>query len=520
MLVGISDSERLVILAGIWAVRAVTPISFLHLLLSILWPSYSLRRYRPITGYTLIEVAFYLFFFLPRKAFLQKPAVHPPPLSPEDRHQLFTRCLHHLKDAQSFNQWFLDAPPRIPRQNVLEWLKWGFFAGEQCTNDTCSKHDEELEEYLKALENALGERFPPGVDPKLKSIRITLDDVVVYHRPVVWYLIVCIVDAISSSILKYYGFTHFSAPVPTFPPRLHTIFSTRSPSPVLSYWYKPGSTSKQPTPLLFLHGIGIGLFPYIPLLVSYSKAHTDAGILVPEFLNISGRITRPPLSPRQFESALGRIFHYHQITSYNLVGHSYGTGLSSTLIRSTTQSSHPLIPKPSSVTLLDPIPILLHLPSVARNFLYRKPKSANEHEIYFFACTDLGVAHSLSRYFFWTECALWKEDLDSLGPDKPCKQGPNVSKPRVAVVLSGEDIIVDSPAIWTYLTDTLPPTLKTTDPRPFIPPAPHPDAFIPTVCEGGNIEAYYLGGLDHAQMFLRRESWSGLVEVIDRVSRD
>ncbi|CAE6426492.1 unnamed protein product [Rhizoctonia solani] len=517
MFVGISELERLVILAGIWALRAITPISFLHLVLSTSH-SYSLRGYYLITSYTLIEVLFYLFFFLPRKAFLQKPAVHPPPLSPEDREQLFSRCLAHLKDAQSFNQWFLDSPSQVPRQNVLEWLKWGFFAGEPCVNDRCSKHDEELEEYLGQLEHALGEKFPPGYDPKLKSIRITLDDVVVYHRPVVWYLVVCIVDTISSTILKYHGFIHFSAPVPVFPPRLHTLFSPRSPSPVLSYWYKPG-TSRQPTPLLFLHGIGIGLFPYVPLLIAYSKVHPDAGILVPEFLNISGRITRPPLSPRQFQSALGTIFHYHQITSYNLAGHSYGTGLSSILIRSTAQSLQPLIPKPSSVTLLDPIPILLHLPSVARNFLYRKPQNANEHEIYFFACTDLGVAHSLARHFFWTECVLWKEDLDSLRPDELENEGPDVSKPRVAIVLSGEDIIVDSPAIWTYLTNTSPPMLKTAEPRPFVPPAPHPDAFIPTICEGGNIEAYYLGGLDHAQMFLRGESWKGLIRVIDRVSR-
>ncbi|KAF8719135.1 hypothetical protein RHS02_09094, partial [Rhizoctonia solani] len=520
MLVGISQLERLVVLAGIYAIRAITPISFFHLSLSVFWSSYPLRRYYPITTYTLIEVVFYLFFFLPRKAFLQRPAVHPPPLSSEDRHQLFARCIAHLKDDQSFNQWFLDSPSHVPRENVAQWLKWGFFAGEPCINEKCSKHDEELEEYVQALEKSLGKRFSPGYDPKLKSIRITLDDVVVYHRPVIWYFVrTTYLFNPASAVLRYHGFTHYSAPVPIFPPRLHTIFSTRSPSPLLSYWYKAGSTTKQPTPLLFLHGIGIGLLPYLPLLIFYSGAHPDAGILVPEFLNISGRITRPPLSPREFQLALGAIFNDHQITSYNLAGHSYGTGISSIMIRSTAQSDHPLIPRPSSVTLFDPIPILLHLPSVARNFLYRKPKSANEHEIYYFACTDPGVAHSLSRYFFWTECVIWKEDLDSLWHDEP-REGSTDSKPRVAVVLSGEDIIVDSPAIWTYLTNTAPPTLKTTDLRPFVPPVPHPDAFVPTTCEGGNIEAYYLGGLDHAQMFLRRESWKGLIKVIDRVSRD
>ncbi|KAJ1309341.1 hypothetical protein OPQ81_006120 [Rhizoctonia solani] len=496
MLIGTSELERFVILASIWAIRSVTPVSFLHILLVIFWSTYPLRNVRIITFYALLEALFYLFVYLPRKSHLQKPAVHPPPLSPTERHELFIRCLSHLTDAQSFKRWFLDSSAEIRRENVIEWMKWGFFAGEACLAETYEKHDEELEEYLEALEKALGETFPPGYNPELKSIRTTMDDVVVYHRPMIWYLVVCVVDTICAAVLHHSGFTHYSSPGSIFPPRLHTFFS--SPSPQMSYWYKSGST-KQPA-FLFLHGIGIGLFPYIPLIISYSKSHPDTPIIVPEFLSVSTRITRPPLSPQEFHSALGTIFQTHNITSYNLAAHSYGTGLASTLIHS------PSLPKPHSTTLLDPIPILLHLPSVARNFLYRTPSKANEHEIYYFACTDMGVAHSLARHFFWTECVLWKEDLDSLG--------------RVAVVLSGDDIIVDSTAVWTYLTNRPRPDLKRSEPKPFVTPVPHPDSWIPTVCEGGNVQVYYLGGLDHAQMFLRKESWRGLIKVIDRVSID
>ncbi|KAG8681426.1 hypothetical protein FRC11_001126, partial [Ceratobasidium sp. 423] len=480
MLIGTSELERFVILTSIYAIRAITPISFLHVLLSAFWSSYRLRTVHIITLYALVESGFYLFVFLPRKAHLQKPAVHPPPPSAQDRHKLFTRCLSHLTSPNSFKRWFLDSSAEIRRENVIEWLKWGFFAGEACADQTSGKHDKELEEYLEALERALGETFAPGYNPELRSIRTTLDEVV------------CVVDMISAAILHHFGFTHFTAQVPIFPPRPHTLFSSPSPSPLLSYWYKPGS-SKPSTPLLFFHGIGIGLLPYIPLIVSYSLTHPTAPIIVPEFMSISTRITRPPLSPHEFQSALGAIFQRHQVTEYNLAAHSYGTGLASALIRPNPTST---LPKPKSTTLLDPIPILLHLPSVARNFLYRQPQRANEHEIYYFACTDMGVAHALARHFFWTECVVWKEDLDAAK--------------RVAVVLSGEDIIVDSPAVWTYLTDKPLPVLECRKSQPFVIPSPHPDSFEPTVCEGGNVEVYYLGGLDHAQMFLTRESWRGL----------
>ncbi|CAE6430237.1 unnamed protein product [Rhizoctonia solani] len=491
MFIGTSELERLFTLANIWALRAVTPLSFLHILLLTIWSSYPARSLHILTASALVESLFYLFVFLPRKAHLQKPAVHPPALSTEDRHELFTRCLSHLKSVDSFKQWFHDSSAEIRRENVIEWLKWGFFAGEIGTGQESEKHNQEIEEYLKALEQALGETFPPGYNPELKSIRTTLDDVIIYHRPVVWYLIVCVVDMITAAALHHFGFTHYTTQVPIFPPRPHTFFSSESPSPQLSYWYKPGSTEPS-TPFVFLHGIGIGLAPYVPLIISYSLSHPTAPIIVPELLSISTRITDPPLSPRAFQSALEHIFRTHHITDYNLAAHSYGTGLASVLMRSG--------PKPISTTMFDPIPILLHLPSVARNFLYRKPQRANEHEIYYFACTDMGVAHALARHFFWTECVLWKEDLPG----------------RVAIVLSGEDIIVDSPAVWTYLTDRPLPTLKSRR-KSFVIPTPHPDSFKPTVCEGG-VQVYYFGGLDHAQMFLTRESWRGLVRVIDRVA--
>ncbi len=50
----------------------------------------------------------------------------------------------------------------------------------------------------------------------------------------------------------------------------------------------------------------------------------------------------------------------------------------------------------------------------------------------------MGVAHTLSRTFFWSENILWKEDL--LGH-------------RTIVFLCGQDSIINTPQVRAYLQD-------------------------------------------------------------------
>lgn len=356
------------------------------------------------------------------------------------------------------------------------------------------------------------------------------------------------VDTFVTIWLLRSGFKHYTTSQPIFPPRPDFLFSKRSTSKLQSYWYRPASLQFPPTrerypALLFLHGIGIGLLPYVAMLNGYSKKHPDTPIIVPEILSISFRLTRPALSQEEFVQSLVEIFDFHNIREYSVVGHSYGTALAAGIVRATMPSSKPhspvsspdlskpasdslptlstshastKLPAPSSITLLDPIPILLHLPSVARNFLYRPPRQGNEHELYYFACTDPGVAHSLARHFFWTNIILWREDLAHIGRGHSTEEE---AAPRVAVVLSGSDIIVDAPAVWAYLTGLPVPTNDCLPPRPFVPPVPHNEALVPVACKPSpNIVAAYLGGLDHAQMFLTKESWKGLIEIMEGVS--
>lgn len=127
------------------------------------------------------------------------------------------------------------------------------------------------------------------------------------------------------------------------------------------------------------------------------------------------------------------ILFRHGLDKVVLVGHSYGTVLVTNLLK------HSSVARCfDSVVLIDPVSILLHLPDVAYNFTFRTPCQANEHQLYYYASTDIGVAHTLGRGFFWSENILWKENVG----DRP-----------LVVSLAAKDLIVPVHAVAAYLTN-------------------------------------------------------------------
>jgi hypothetical protein len=147
---------------------------------------------------------------------------------------------------------------------------------------------------------------------------------------------------------------------------------------------------------------------------------------------ISFRITHSALCKSEMCAEIEAILAHHGWDKVVLVSHSYGTAVSTYLLK-TPSTSHLI----GSIVLIDPVSILLHLPDVAYNFKHRKPKRANEHQLHYFASMEMGVSHTLSRHFSWFENVLWKED----------KEGRNVT-----VSLVRKDLIIDTESVIRYLT--------------------------------------------------------------------
>jgi pimeloyl-ACP methyl ester carboxylesterase len=312
------------------------------------------------------------------------------------------------------------------------------------------------------------------------------------------------------------GFHFYRTPLSQFfklfPLRPQTLLSTRvSPAKHISYWHRP-HTSKTRLPVLFIHGIGIGLYPYTNFLRELNPTEgiedggpdNQVGIIAIEIMPVSFRITQPALSKDAMCGEILSILKHHGWDKCVLVSHSYGTVVSTHLLK------HPLTaPRIGPVMLIDPVSILLHLPDVAFNFTRRTPKYANEHQLWYFASMDMGVSHTLSRHFFWNENVLWKADLQNR---------------NVTVSLAGRDLIVNTEAVARYLTS---PDSKWTEQMDKYPAAATDNdnrvgdgrsEFMDRKWVGRGIDVLWFDDLDHAQVFDTAATRRPLVRAIREYS--
>lgn len=110
------------------------------------------------------------------------------------------------------------------------------------------------------------------------------------------------------------------------PPRPQALIAAkRSPSENVSYWHTPHTATKE-LPILFLHGIGVGLYPYMEFLkeMNQNRRSEDGqiGILAVEILPISSRLTSSMLPRDEMCEQIRTILDYHQLSEVVLLTHS------------------------------------------------------------------------------------------------------------------------------------------------------------------------------------------------------
>lgn len=326
-----------------------------------------------------------------------------------------------------------------------------------------------------------------------------------------------VVDFLAYLKLQRAGFHFCRLPLSSFlslfpfrPVSLITPY--RSPAKHLTYWYRP-HTSATRLPILFIHGIGIGLYPYTNFLADVNAQVDDkvdkddgqVGILAVEIMPISFRITYAALGKDDMCAEIHQIVAAHGYDRFVLISHSYGSVISTHILSNTS-----LRPMVASALLVDPVCFLLHLPDVAYNFTARKPRRANEWQLWYFASRDPGVAHSLGRRFFWSENVMWKEDAKDLVKDGR----------RVTVSLSGRDLIVNTEAVGRYLADGATAKAEGNDmgserrKEKGFGPSDTKDAWKDAEWEGNGLEILWFDHLDHAQVFDTKATRGRLIKVV------
>jgi pimeloyl-ACP methyl ester carboxylesterase len=208
----------------------------------------------------------------------------------------------------------------------------------------------------------------------------------------------------------------------------------------------------------------------------------DIGIIAIEIMPISFRITSPILGRDEMCRQINAILDKHGFHKVVLATHSYGSVITSQLVQNPTTAA-----KIGPILLVDPVTFLLHLPDVCYNFTAREPRRANEHQLHFFACTDMMVSHTLARNFFWAQNILWKEDLKDRD---------------VTVSLGGKDLLVDAETVGKYIAGV---DLRSED-----------KSWKDRELTGSGIEPLMWDTCDHAQVFERAEGRRVLGDVIRR----
>ncbi|KAG0041596.1 hypothetical protein BGZ83_001598 [Gryganskiella cystojenkinii] len=401
------------------------------------------------------------------------------------RTELFQRCLETVGHGEEVKRWIevwfdtgrTSQPAKfedIGRSNMIHWLAWAFWAAPVEEVFESPSAVMELNQMVDTIEVAKNIKFTEGHNPDVDCIRLSLDPVIASHRPLIYYLLVWIANVLASVVLSAFGFTRYESTLSKtheFEPRIpstkkhrrssshgsprHSLDGATAPSnrtPVdLAYWYRTPVNPENPVPLVFIHGIGVGIVQYIHLIVALT--FISRPLILVDVPYVSNKLIETDcMTPDETYFAIERILKTHSHPKATFFGHSLGTMLCAAVCRASPASSPTSIV--AGLILADPICFLTHH-SIARNFAYRIPATASQLVMDLFAAREIGTSWYIMRRFCWNQCVMFPIAWSKRN-QKPLKlQGklsPVLPK-KTRVFLSRNDNLLDMTKIEAYLKD-------------------------------------------------------------------
>lgn len=70
---------------------------------------------------------------------------------------------------------------------MSDWLLWALFSSSP--EEAKPEWKDELDGYIKEIEQILGKKFEEGRDENTPGMRLTYDEVRMKHRPLIWYCV-------------------------------------------------------------------------------------------------------------------------------------------------------------------------------------------------------------------------------------------------------------------------------------------------------------------------------------------
>ena len=305
--------------------------------------------------------------------------------------------------------WFFNKPfSTLAREDLLHW--WSWVAANAVSFEKAQDPDQ-LSKEVDAIRKELSgdtilDKDPEEEKTRARCIRLTQDSLrdKALAKPLWLYALlrVGISQLASGLVMRRLGFR-----------------SERFGKLWFWIWRNRQLKDTANCPSVFIHGLGLGLFPYAALLgqfVDEARTTKRPGIIVPDLfyvalaspLEIAWRGGIPDADSHciSVENALRSVASKGPADFFV---HSYGSVIASWLLK---DKAHLI----RALALAEPVSVLIHHARVARSFLYEPhaQKSLVKAIVSRAVATDVGVVHVLMRHFWWFENTIFIQDLHRL----------------------------------------------------------------------------------------------------------
>ncbi|KAJ6628695.1 hypothetical protein B0H10DRAFT_1988844 [Mycena sp. CBHHK59/15] len=176
--------------------------------------------------------------------------------------------------------WFARVPwSSIRRVEIQKWLYWSIFNKDLPEAHLIPpSHQAVLDDTLALLEKRLGTRVTDGSNPNILPMRMTLDKVQVSNRPFFFY---ALIFGINWYLRLRYG-RNWNLRHGNYDGLEYLLHVPETWDPV-----------DGPRPIVFLHGLGLGLLQYNYLIRDLYRQFPDRPLLIPLQPQVSQNIFHP-----------------------------------------------------------------------------------------------------------------------------------------------------------------------------------------------------------------------------------
>lgn len=316
-------------------------------------------------------------------------------LDPDEAHAELLRS-----DASWFSGWWSEgiSTSELGPANVVEYLSYIIFSGR--LSDQTAQLLQISDTFISTVGLDIGQHH----NPEATLLAHTEEPLKCRYRPLTFYLLT---EAVA-------GWSHVQLTA-------FQGYSLAAKTHIATHYLKkaPAGVCLQP-PIVFLHGIGLGLAPYTAFLRRLALQHPDRTIIAVQYRHVSMRLTLNIPTATEVADDVAAFLASQGFTSANIVAHSYGT-----LVASSLAKRHAALV--SGLTLIDPVCFAMFLPHLVCNTLHfdaklgakkTRPKLLGAARglsvrrlMKGLVLREMHCAAAMSRRFRWSELNLWTSEI-------------------------------------------------------------------------------------------------------------